>query len=63
VRVLISGSPRSGELAVIEHGTWRIRILGAIAHPTASWVTQAAKNLVIDLEDVGSRARFPDPGP
>jgi putative transposase len=45
-------------LAVIEHASRRIRILGATPHPTASWVAQAAKNLVMDLEDVGSRARF-----
>jgi hypothetical protein len=45
-------------LAVIEHGSRRIRILGATAHPTTSWVVQAAKNLVMDLQDAGCRARF-----
>ncbi|WAP54976.1 hypothetical protein N6H00_08225 [Streptomyces sp. S465] len=45
-------------LAVIEHSSRRIRVLGTTAHPTTTWVTQAAKNLVMDLEDVGCRARF-----
>jgi putative transposase len=44
--------------AVIEHPSRRIRILGATAHPTASWLVQAAKNLVMDLEDTGCQARF-----
>jgi putative transposase len=45
-------------LAVIEHASRRIRVLGATAHPTATWVTQAAKNLAMDLEDTCCRARF-----
>jgi putative transposase len=45
-------------LAVIEHATRRIRILGATPYPSASWVAQAARNLVMDLEDAGIRARF-----
>jgi putative transposase len=32
-------------LAVIEHHTRRIRVLGATAYPTGSWVTQAPRNL------------------
>src|SRR6266508_1124420 len=45
-------------LAVIEHASRRIRVLGATAHPTAAWVTQAARNLVMDLQEVGSNARY-----
>ncbi len=45
-------------LAVIGHATRRIRILGVTPYLTTSWVARAAKNLVMDLEDVGNRARF-----
>ncbi|WP_326778436.1 helix-turn-helix domain-containing protein [Streptomyces sp. NBC_01445] len=55
--VTLSGA-RMYVFAVIEHSTRRIRILGATAHPTAPWVKQAAKNLVMDLEDARSKATF-----
>jgi hypothetical protein len=44
--------------AVIEHATRRIRVLGGTAHPTAAWVAQAARSLVMDLQDAGTWARF-----
>ncbi|MFI6358538.1 integrase core domain-containing protein [Streptomyces sp. NPDC050743] len=44
--------------AAVEHSTRRIRILGATAHPTADWIVQLGRNLLMDLEEAGSRARF-----
>jgi putative transposase len=45
-------------LTVIEHGTRRIRILGATEHPVQSWVVQQARNLLMDLEEAGTRVKF-----
>jgi transposase len=45
-------------LAVTGHGTRRIRVLGATENPAGSWVVQQARNLLMDMEDAGTRAKF-----
>jgi putative transposase len=45
-------------LAVIEHGSRRVRVLGATEHPVQSWVVQQARNLLMDLGDAGARVNF-----
>ncbi len=45
-------------LAVIEHGTRRIRVLGATENPVQSWIMQQARNLLMDLEDAGMSVKF-----
>jgi putative transposase len=45
-------------LAVIEHGNRRVRVLGATEHPVQSRAVQQARNLLMDLQDAGTRVKF-----
>ena len=45
-------------LAVIEHATRRIRILGLTVHPTGEWTAQQARNLLMDLDGQAHRVKF-----
>ncbi len=45
-------------LAVTGHGSRRVRVPGATGHPVRSWVVHRARNLLMDLEEAGTRVKF-----
>ena len=45
-------------LFFIEHGTRRVHLAGITAHPTGEWVTQQARNLLMNLEGHADGLKF-----
>jgi putative transposase len=45
-------------LVVIEHGRRRVQLAGITAHPTGAWVSQQARNLLMDLGERADQFRF-----
>jgi putative transposase len=48
-------------LVVIEHHRRRVHLAGITAHPTGAWVSQQARNLLINFGDRADRFRAPKP--
>src|SRR5215212_9243117 len=45
-------------LVVIEHGRRHVHVAGITAHPSGAWVTQQARNLLMDLGDRAEQIRY-----
>jgi putative transposase len=52
------GLTRLYVLFIIELDRRRVHLAGITAHPTGAWVTQAARNLLMDLDEHVDRFRF-----
>jgi putative transposase len=45
-------------LFVVELERRRVHLVGVTAHPTGAWVSQAARNLLMDFDDRARRFAF-----
>jgi transposase InsO family protein len=52
------GQPRQFPTLLVELERRRVHLAGVTAHPTGQWVAQAARNLLMDLDDRVDRFRF-----
>jgi putative transposase len=49
---------RSYALIIIEHGTRTVHLAGITARPDGAWTTQAARNVLMDLDRLTSSIKF-----